>query len=75
MGMTDAKIVAAYKSDLEQATNWLRVNKMIQSTGEIKFDKSMSGVGMYVADLVLRSTKKDSQQLVSDRFGMFVKVI
>ena len=70
--LDEARSVTVYSplnSDLEQALYWLKNNKAIKKRGAI----TKRG-DVYVATVQPKSSKKAVKQLVSDRFGHFVKV-
>jgi len=64
-------LAAPYRSDLEQAVNWVKLNKQLRSAGDIQeLDRDM-----YVVRLHVKGRHVDIEALVKDRFGYFVKVV
>ena len=65
-----ATIIATSTSDLGLVLNWLRLNKAISSSGE------MRDIGNgYAVSVKSKKPKKDLNIIVKDRFGVFAKVI
>jgi len=64
-----AKIVAAYRTDLSLALQWARANKTI--TGPAEVQKSGDA---YYARVKLKKGKGFLKNLISDKFGSFIKV-
>jgi len=67
-----ATIIAPLKSDIMQMLNWARLNKMIRSAGPVK----EIGEGYAVkVKLNSGSKKSDLKNLLSDKFGSFVRKV
>jgi len=65
-----ATIIAGYDADLSLVLNWLRLNKAVSSVGErIELERG------FAVRVKSKLSKKDLNNMVKDRFGIFAKVI
>jgi len=65
-----ATIIASYETDLGLVLNWLRLKKVIVSTG----NKRALGNG-YAVTVKSKISKKALNDLVKEKFGVFAKVV
>jgi hypothetical protein len=65
-----ATIIASYETDLGLVLNWLRLKKAVSSIGK----KRDLGNG-YAVTVKSKISKKDLNDLVKERFGVFAKVV
>jgi len=63
------KLVASYRTDLSLGLQWARANKSI--TGPAEIQKSGD---VYYARVKLKKGKAFLKNLISDKFGSFIKV-
>tara|TARA_R110000824_G_scaffold385203_1_gene579387 strand:+ start:583 stop:798 length:216 start_codon:yes stop_codon:yes gene_type:complete len=64
-----AKIVAAYRTDLSLGLQWARANKAITGSAEV-----VKSGDVYYARVKLKKGRAALRNLISDRFGSFIKV-
>jgi hypothetical protein len=67
-----ARVVGAYRTDVSLALTWLDNNKVLKSPGKIE------KVGdRYVSNIKIKSnsSKSKAAELVSAKFGRFVRVV
>ena len=65
-----ATIIASYRTDLNLALNWAKLNKMIKSHGETRELQNSYAVSVKLK----KGSKSDLRNLLKDRFGVFIKV-
>ena len=67
---SSAKVLASYRTDLDLALSWGRLNNMISSAGSIKKDDTG-----YSAQVNLVIPKDDFEYQMKDRFGYFIRIV
>jgi len=65
-----ATIFAPYGTDLGLVLNWIRLKKVVTSIG----DKRDLGNG-YAVTVKSKISKKDLNELIKEKFGIFAKVV
>jgi|TARA_R110000824_G_scaffold46289_16_gene133188 hypothetical protein len=63
-------IVASYSKDLGLVIQWLKLKKAIKRSGKIEKRGSV-----YAVEVISLHNKKQMQNLVKEKFGIFAKVI
>ena len=65
-----ATVIASFETDLGLVLNWLRLKKAISSSGPMR--DLGNGYAMTVKG---KMSKKDLNDLVKEKFGVFAKVV
>lgn len=65
-----AKLETWYATDMRLAINWAQLNDVIVSSSEVKKNNDR-----YYSDVKLKVNKQKFEELMKNRFGMYIKVI
>jgi hypothetical protein len=70
--LNETKILTllGYENDLLQMIHWVKLNKLLKSTGKIsKYDE-----GIHKVTIKIKGNKENAKELISAKFGSFIKI-